>query len=210
MVPCWQGPDETFDTGLAEIGWRAQDVDIVINTHLHHDHCANNARVPHAKFYVSVAEWEHAAAPVVTQKVLYNKAWLAGELSVFSYTLVAQDYFDVLPGIRVIQTVGHTPGHQSVLVNTDEGVVCVTGDIVNEFESFSDPAPCGINTSVISALASLEKIRANADRVVMSHDVTLTKYQNSGFPEVLAVPADMKPGDERREPAGALTAQPGQ
>jgi N-acyl homoserine lactone hydrolase len=184
MVPCWQGPDETFDAALSEIAWRAQDIDIVINTHLHHDHCANNSRVPGARFYVTADEWECAASPVATQKVLYNKAWLAGELSSFSYTLVGNDYYDVLPGLRLIKTVGHTPGHQSVLVNTAEGVLCVTGDIVNSLESFAAPTPCGINTSVTEALASLEKIRTNAARVLMSHDTTLTKFQSSGFPRI--------------------------
>jgi glyoxylase-like metal-dependent hydrolase (beta-lactamase superfamily II) len=184
MVPCWQGPDETFDAALSGIAWRAQDIDIVINTHLHHDHCANNSRVPGARFYVTADEWEYAASPVATQRVLYNKAWLAGELSQFSYNLVPHDYYDVLPGLRLIKTAGHTPGHQSVLVNTAEGVLCVTGDIVNSLESFAGPTPCGINTSVTEALASIEKIRSSAHRVLMSHDTTLTKYQNSGFPTI--------------------------
>lgn len=184
MVPCWQGQDETFEGALSEIGWRAEDIDIVINTHLHHDHCANNSRLPGAMFYVTAAEWEYAASPVATQRVLYNKSWLAGGLSLFSYVLVTQDYTDVLPGVRLIKTAGHTPGHQSVLVNTADGVVCVTGDIVNSLESFIVPAPCGINTSVADALASLEKIRVNAGRVLMSHDATLTKYQSGGFPRI--------------------------
>lgn len=186
MVPCRQGEEETLEGALSAISWRASDVDIVINTHLHHDHCANNALLPGARFYVSAAEWEYAASPIATQRVLYNKAWLAGDLSAFSYSLVDQDYYDVLPGLRLIKTAGHTPGHQSVLLNTAEGTLCVTGDIVNSLESFDAPTPCGINTSVTQALASLEKIRANTDRVLMAHDTTLSKYQSSGFPSIAA------------------------
>jgi glyoxylase-like metal-dependent hydrolase (beta-lactamase superfamily II) len=184
MVPCWQGPDETFDGALASIGWQPADVDIVINTHLHHDHCANNARVAQARFFVSAAEWEYSYAPIAPQRVLYNKAWLVGSLSAFSYCLVDQDYYDVLPGLRLIKTTGHTPGHQSVLVSTAEGTVCVAGDIVSSLESFTDLVPCGINTSAADALAAIEKIRLNADRLFMSHDLALTKCQRAGFPEV--------------------------
>ena len=39
-------PDETVDAALAELGWRSQDVDIVINTHLHYDHAENNLAFP--------------------------------------------------------------------------------------------------------------------------------------------------------------------
>jgi hypothetical protein len=47
-----------------------------------------------------------------------------------------------------------------------------------------DATTCGINTSVTEALASIETIRSNAARVLMSHNTTLTKYQSSGFPRI--------------------------
>ena len=96
------------------------------------------------RFYVSADEWGSMRLRQVRHPAsLYNRAWLAGELSSFSYSLVAHDYYDVLPGLRLIKTAGHTPGHQSVLVNTAEGVLCVTGDIVNSLESFALPTPVG-------------------------------------------------------------------
>ena len=129
-------------------------------------------------------EWEYAASPLATQRVLFSKAWLTGALSSFSHTLVIHDCYDVLSGLRLIRAIGHTRGHQAVLVNMAEGNICVTGDIVNSLESFAAPTPCRINISVTEALASLEKIRSNAMRVLMRHDTTLTKYRSSGFPRI--------------------------
>jgi N-acyl homoserine lactone hydrolase len=42
---------------------------------------------------------------------------------------------EVLPGIRLLPTPGHTPGHQSVLVDTDEGLVVVGGDVAHTLEA---------------------------------------------------------------------------
>ena len=129
-------------------------------------------------------EWEYAASPLVTQRVLFNKARLTGELSLFSHTLVTHDCYDTLSGLRLIRAIGHTRGPQAVLVNMAEGNICVTGDIVNSLESFAAPTPCRINASVTEALASFEKILSNAMRVLMRHDTTSSKYRSSGFPRI--------------------------
>ena len=60
MVPCWIEDDERIDRALGELGWSLNSIDVVINTHLHHDHCANNRLLPNAQFYVTAREWEYA------------------------------------------------------------------------------------------------------------------------------------------------------
>jgi N-acyl homoserine lactone hydrolase len=47
---------------------------------------------------------------------------------------------EVLPGIRVVPTPGHSPGHQSVLVETDDGLAVVAGDVAHTWSEFDDPA----------------------------------------------------------------------
>lgn len=184
MVPSWIDEEQQLDRALGEIGWKPSDVDIVINTHLHHDHCANNSRFPNAEFVVSAIEWDYCQNPISTQQVLYRNYWLTDGLSPWRYRIVSDDYYDVLPGIRLIKTPGHTPGHVAVLINTAEGVVAATGDSANDLRNFSHgTAPAG-HTSVPDALASLEKIRANADRLLMAHDLGLKRWQSSGFPVI--------------------------
>ncbi len=189
MCPSWQAPQETIDGALDVLGWTRDSVDVVVNTHLHHDHCANNSAFPQAEFFVSLTEWEYSQAPIAPQRVLYNQAWLAHPLGLFDYTLVQKDFHDVLPGLRLVRTPGHTPGHQSLLVNTDEGVLCVGGDAVNTRASLADGVPCGLLWSTADGLASVQRIRNLADRILMCHDGQIEKFQESGFPLTSAVTA---------------------
>lgn len=189
MGPCRQESDESLPGALAELGWQAGDVDLVINTHLHYDHVGFNHLFDHARIVVGATEWEAAQRPPVTQRVLYEpREWLMDPLSPFHYQIVTGDYVDLLPGIRLLCTPGHSLGHQSVLVNTREGVLCIAGDAVNIDENFSMPMPGGIHLSVAEALCSIEKVRANATRVLMAHDGRIEKYQSSGFPAIPPAP----------------------
>jgi N-acyl homoserine lactone hydrolase len=179
---CGREDDESLPAALAEIGWSLSDVDIVINSHLHYDHAENNLLLPDAQFYVSLAEWEYAKNPIATQRWLYDFAWTDEAVTFQNYRLVATDHYEVRPGVRLIQTPGHSRGHQSVLVNTEEGVLCLAGDAACFLENFTRPTPPGGLTSVEQALDSLERIREHSDAVLMAHDTELAKFQNSGFP----------------------------
>lgn len=184
METVWQEPDETLDAGLAELGWSVNDIDIVINSHLHWDHSDNNRRLPNARFYVSLAEWEYAKHPIEIQKKLYVHDWYSAPLSIMNYVLVNQDLFEVVPGIKTIETPGHSAGHQSILINTAEGVLCVAGDAACFMENLTAPTPPGGMTSAEQALVSIEKMRDAADRILMNHDPEIRKFQEGGFPLV--------------------------
>jgi len=182
--PCWQEPDETLDGALAALGWSPNDVDIVINSHLHYDHSENNPRLPNARFYVSLREWQYARHPIATQRWLYTHNWDREPLSIMNYVLINDDFHEVLPGIRTIETPGHSAGHQSVLISTDEGTLCVAGDAACFMENFTRPTPPGGLVSAEQALASIEKMRQYADRILMNHDPEVRKFQEGGFPIV--------------------------
>jgi glyoxylase-like metal-dependent hydrolase (beta-lactamase superfamily II) len=175
-------PGDTIDAALAELGWRRRDVDTVINTHLHYDHAENNLAFPQAQFFVSRAEWEWASDPSSAQAWAYDIEWTDDEVTVLDYCLVQRDHYDVIPGLRIIQTPGHTPGHQSVLVSTAEGVVCVSGDAACMMENLTLPTPPGTHIGSAVSLASLKKISDLSDRVLMNHDPELSRFQSSDFP----------------------------
>jgi N-acyl homoserine lactone hydrolase len=184
VAPCAQAPDEGLEAALRHIGWTPDSVDTVINTHLHYDHCDNNCLLPNATFYVSRREWEAASRPIATQSSIYNGAWVRPPLSCLDYQLVAADLYEVAPGIRLLQTPGHSAGHMSVLVRTDEGILCITGDAINLPDNLVLNAPPGILYSTHEALASMEKIRRYASRLLTGHDPGLSKYQDGAFPEL--------------------------
>jgi glyoxylase-like metal-dependent hydrolase (beta-lactamase superfamily II) len=173
---------EGIDAALSELGWRRRDVEIVINSHLHYDHAENNLAFPHAQFFVSGEEWRWANDPSSAQAWAYDIEWTDEDLTFMNYSLVGHDHYDVLPGLRIIQTPGHTPGHQSVLVRTAEGTLCVTGDAACMMENLTLPTPPGTHVGSRIALESLHKISLLSDRVLMNHDPELARFQDSGFP----------------------------
>jgi len=104
-----------FDAGLIP-----RDVLCVINTHLHFDHCGGNRLFPGVPIHVQRAERAAAKAPD------YLEEWVEFD----GATYVEHDgEAEILPGVRVLPTPGHSPGHQSVLVDTDDGLVVVAGDV---------------------------------------------------------------------------------
>ena len=105
-----------------------RDVDCVINTHLHFDHCGGNRLFAGTPIHVQRVEREAAREPGYTVP-----EWV--EFDGASY--VEHDgEAEILPGVRVLPTPGHTPGHQSVLVDTDDGLVVVAGDVGYTWRQF--------------------------------------------------------------------------
>jgi N-acyl homoserine lactone hydrolase len=110
-------------------------VTLVINTHLHFDHCGGNRLFPGTPIHVQTRE----LADGRTQPG-YVREWIdfAGA------TYVEHDGdAEVLPGVRLLPTPGHTAGHQSVLVDTDDGPVVLGGDVAYTFRELGTGATEG-------------------------------------------------------------------
>ncbi len=109
-----------LDEALAGAGVRADEVTLVVNCHLHFDHCGGNPQL--------------AGRPILTQRVE-----LADARGMADYTLpelldapgLVYEELDgeaeVLPGVLVVGTPSHTAGHQSVVVRRSDGTVIVAG-----------------------------------------------------------------------------------
>ena len=124
------GPSELLDEwrivnrhaadALAEHDLSPADVRIVINSHLHFDHCGQNAVFKHAPFYVQRAELDRArsAHNFVSQ-------WF--DFAGARFELIDGDA-QIAEGVRVVATPGHTVGHQSVIVDMPDGGAVMIGD----------------------------------------------------------------------------------
>jgi N-acyl homoserine lactone hydrolase len=109
----WRVVNRTVAEALADIDMTPGDIDLVINTHLHFDHCGQNAVFTHAACWVQRTELARAK---VESPDLYD--WF--DFMNGRFELLDGDT-EVLPGLSVITTPGHTSGHQSVVVTAEDG-----------------------------------------------------------------------------------------
>jgi N-acyl homoserine lactone hydrolase len=101
-------------------------VALVINTHLHFDHCGGNRLFPGVPIHVQRVELGDARSG--------EDYTVAGWIDFPGVTYVEHDgEAEVLPGVRLLPTPGHTRGHQSVVVSTDDGPVVLGGDVAYTF-----------------------------------------------------------------------------
>ena len=150
---------EYFEDGLERLGVGPEDIDIIIHTHLHNDHCENDALCTKAKVYVQRVEIEFMQNPHPLDH-RYDPDFLEG------MELVAlEGEAEIAPGIKVIPTPGHTPGGQSVIVNTEgSGKVLITGFCCNE-KNFPNagPAVCpGVHSDAFVAWDTVNRVKEMA------------------------------------------------
>jgi N-acyl homoserine lactone hydrolase len=163
----WRVVNRSVADALDELDLTPGDIGLVINTHLHFDHCGQNSVFKHAPFYLQRAELDRARA---------ESAELADWFDFMNarFELIDGDA-EVLPGLRVIATPGHTVGHQSVLVESADGMSDVLiGDAAYQPRQYLDPLsddlPAGQARDVTAWRKSLGRIRSEEpDRVHFCH-----------------------------------------
>lgn len=153
-----------LDEALARHGVAVGDVTTVITSHLHFDHCGQNHRFKGARVIVQESEFEAAKAPLYT---VPEWAFPAG----INLTLIEGDE-EIAAGVRVVSTPGHTPGHQSVLIDgTVEGRTIICCQASWNVNSFGAATLGDDGWDQAAGAASLQKLHAlNPDRVLFSHD----------------------------------------
>jgi len=114
--------ERDLEDALAQLGHGIDDVIAATNCHLHADHAGQNRRLVGVPIYVQRAERELASQPDYT-----IPEWI--DAPGVTYQVIDGDT-DLLPGIRVLATPGHTAGHQSLIVSTRRGPVLLTGQAV--------------------------------------------------------------------------------
>ena len=100
----------------------------MINTHLHFDHCGGNRLFVGTPIHVQRIERVAAREPDFT-----IPEWVEFEGATY---VEHEGEAEIANGVRVLPTPGHTPGHQSVLVDTDDGLVVLAGDVGYTWKQF--------------------------------------------------------------------------
>jgi len=163
----WRVVNRSAAEALAELDMTPGDIGLVINTHLHFDHCGQNAVFRHAPFYVQRTELDRARRQASELRDWFDFAGARFEL--------LDGDAEVVPGVSVIATPGHTSGHQCVVVGSGNGAPdLLIGDAAYTPRQYSGPAdqklPAGQASDLGAWRDSLERIRsAGAGRVHFCH-----------------------------------------
>ncbi len=127
-----QEPEQRLDNALRKIGVKPEDIDIVINTHLHADHCSFNRLFKNATWIVNRNELKEALVPEPFEITYFRPCFDVG----LQTKLIEHDY-PVVKGVDILETHGHTAGHIAVAVETERsGVFLFTGDAAMTKENF--------------------------------------------------------------------------
>lgn len=149
-VPAWNNLQTKFLEDLATAGYPLESIDTVLCTHLHIDHVGWNTRwdgakwvptFPHAQYLFGKTEYEHWAkqdAEGAYGQSQVMKDSVTPIIEAGLQTLVAQDE-QICAEVRLTPTPGHTPGHASVIIESDGETGIITGDFLHHPCQFAHP-----------------------------------------------------------------------
>lgn len=157
---------------LDALGLTTDDIDVVVLSHLHYDHAGGAALF--AKSELLVQRDEYAAAlypPPYFASFYYRKNF---DLPGYRWRLLDGDT-ELLPGLTVLRSDGHTPGHQSLLVELpDTGPVILSGDACYWQEHADAERVPGVVWNPHLALHSIKRLKTLArligGRIFPAHD----------------------------------------
>jgi len=170
MMPVMR-PGDNVINALADIGLQCDDIDVVVCSHLHPDHCGCNTFFKRATFVIQAKEVEAARAPGADKAGYVAAEW---EQSAPTETLDGERDLFGDGRIVVIPLPGHTPGSCGVLVALEKsGTFLLASDTVS-LRATLDTGVIPRNTwnadALVKSLAEVRRIEARGATVLCGHD----------------------------------------
>lgn len=173
-----QTEEQTIVAQLARIGVLPEDVDIVVNSHLHFDHCSGNRYFPGARFIMSKEELRHAFVPDPWAKLGYDRNLV--DMPGAKHTLLeplGDIEYTILPGITAIETPGHSKGHLSFIIEpANDQPMIFPIDVAYTPHNLYDRTLMGLHSDPEDLLRSMQRIEHYArklnGKIFFSHDAT--------------------------------------
>ncbi|WP_394436701.1 MBL fold metallo-hydrolase [Streptomyces sp. SGAir0957] len=166
--PAWHGLDTDYLRRLTSAGFPPDSVDLVILTHLHADHVGWNTRrengtwvptFPRARYVTSRAErefWAGYAMDEARAQMFRDSVLPVEEAGLLDLVDVPAEGARLAPGLRMLPTPGHTPGHVAVELTSRGATALITGDCIHHPVQFAHPG--------IGACVDIDPERSEATR----------------------------------------------
>jgi N-acyl homoserine lactone hydrolase len=169
--------DDLLVHRLDALGLEPGDVDVVLLSHLHFDHAGGAELFPKSELVVQKDEYAAALYPAPFFEGFYYRKNF--DLPSYRWRLLDGDT-ELAPGVTVLRTDGHTPGHQSLLVELPStGPVILAGDCCYWQEHVDTERVPGVVWSPSAALQSIKKLKTLARllhaRIFPGHDPVFWK-----------------------------------
>lgn len=159
--------EEELIYSLKKNGLRPEDITMVVNTHLHFDHCGNNRLFKNSKFLVQTDEIRYAYFPDRFMRVSYLRPFFDIE----GDYLPVHGRYEIEHGVEVLPTPGHTIGHQSLVVNWKGRNIVYAGDAAPLPENIEKRNITGMIYNSAEGLESIDELRRITDAFyIYSHD----------------------------------------
>jgi glyoxylase-like metal-dependent hydrolase (beta-lactamase superfamily II) len=173
----------SLEDGLREIGVTPDDVAIVINTHLHFDHAGGNTWIdpngelqvtfPKARYIVRKGEYEYATHPNERTAASYFERNFMPVVRTLQFEFVVREK-EIVKGIRVVPTPGHTPFHQSVLITSGGERAFFLADLLPTHAHIPLPWIMGYDVEPLVTLETKRRILRQAEQeewlLIFEHD----------------------------------------
>lgn len=174
--------EQRLPNRLAQLGLKPEDIDLVFVGHLHFDHGGGLCDMAHADIHVHQRELDAAREPA-------DGAYFADDFTGDYHWKLQGAEYDLVTGVRAIETPGHTAGHMSMLIELPKGPpILLAGDAADLTENLEDEVAPGLcwQDREDMALASIRKLKALAAetgaRVWPNHDMAFYRSCRP-FPE---------------------------
>jgi glyoxylase-like metal-dependent hydrolase (beta-lactamase superfamily II) len=178
-----EGNPTQLEDAIAEAGFDADEIDVVIDSHLHFDHAGGNTKIdgdgavvlsfPRATYYANRGEFEYAHWRNERVQASYmphnfDPVRKAGKLELVEHG------HEVLPGITMMHTPGHTPNHQSIVIRSAGETACFLADVIPTSAHLPLPWIMGYDVEPLVTLESkrilLKKAREENWLLLFEHD----------------------------------------
>jgi glyoxylase-like metal-dependent hydrolase (beta-lactamase superfamily II) len=162
---------------LASIGLTPDDVSRVAISHLHFDHATALPLFPHAEVIVQAAELAFARNPPVYQREMFLQDDLGRSIN----WRVVEGALELFPGATLFPTPGHTPGHQSLKLSLQCGVVLLMADatyLIEKMRARLLPAVVWSPDAMVDSWERIEAIEQEESALLISsHDSDLERVR---------------------------------
>ncbi|MEJ2345840.1 MAG: N-acyl homoserine lactonase family protein [Gammaproteobacteria bacterium] len=147
--------EDRLSNRLGQLGLQPRDVDVVFIGHLHFDHGGGLTDMAHAEVHVHRREWEAASAHA-------DEAYFADDFAGPYHWRFAGGEYDLAPGVRALESPGHTAGHMSMYIELPKGPpILLAGDAADLRENLEQEVAPGLcwEEREDLALASIRKLK---------------------------------------------------